>query len=172
MFKWANIGYSKHQISYHSWDSGMTTSQRWVWHIWVVISHLHVGKTLQLRHKERNGVSNHLRLVCLLNCWSRRRSNKTSKLRVTGLRAGNSPVTGEFPAQKTSNAEDVSVWWRHHEYNVFVYDCHAVYDREYFSLFVPLLSHFWLIHLLAYTCFLPTIFELCEATCVQSQQQL
>ena len=26
---------------------------------------------------------------------------------------GNSPVTGEFPAQKTSNAEDVSIWWRH-----------------------------------------------------------
>ena len=30
----------------------------------------------------------------------RRRSNKTSKHRVTGLCAGNSPVTGEFPAQR------------------------------------------------------------------------
>ena len=28
---------------------------------------------------------------------------KTSKFRVTGLWAGNSPVTGEFPAQKASN---------------------------------------------------------------------
>ena len=28
--------------------------------------------------------------------------------RVTGLCAGNSPVTGEFPAQMTSNAENVS----------------------------------------------------------------
>ena len=27
---------------------------------------------------------------------------------------GNSPVTGEFPAQKASNAENVSSWWRHH----------------------------------------------------------
>ena len=36
------------------------------------------------------------------------------KLRVTGLCAGNSPVTGEFPAQRTSNAENVSIWWRHH----------------------------------------------------------
>ena len=36
------------------------------------------------------------------------------KLRVTGLCEGNSPVTGEFPAQKTSNAENVSIWWRHH----------------------------------------------------------
>ena len=40
--------------------------------------------------------------------------NKTSKLRVTGLCAGNSPVTGEFPAQMASNVENVSIWWRHH----------------------------------------------------------
>ena len=30
---------------------------------------------------------------------------KTSKLRVTGLCEGNSPVTGEFPAQRASNLE-------------------------------------------------------------------
>ena len=41
---------------------------------------------------------------------------KTLKLRVTGLCAGNSPVTGEFPAQRASNAENVSIGWRHHEY--------------------------------------------------------
>ena len=39
---------------------------------------------------------------------------KTSKLRVTGLCAVNSPVSGEFPAQMASNAENVSIWWRHH----------------------------------------------------------
>ena len=39
---------------------------------------------------------------------------KTSKLRVTGLCAGNSPVTGEFPAQMASNVENVSIRWRHH----------------------------------------------------------
>ena len=32
------------------------------------------------------------------------RSKKTSKLRVTGLCVGNSPVTGEFPAQMAGNA--------------------------------------------------------------------
>ena len=32
------------------------------------------------------------------------------KLRVTGLCEGNSPVTGEFPAQRTSNPENVSIW--------------------------------------------------------------
>ena len=41
---------------------------------------------------------------------SRRRSKKTSKLRVTGLCEGNSPVTDEFPAQSASNAEKVSIW--------------------------------------------------------------
>ena len=40
---------------------------------------------------------------------------KTSKLRVTCLFEGNSPVTGEFPAQRASNAENVSIWWRHHD---------------------------------------------------------
>ena len=39
---------------------------------------------------------------------------KTSKLRVTGLCVGNSPVTGEFPSQRVSNAENVSIWRRHH----------------------------------------------------------
>ena len=28
--------------------------------------------------------------------------------------AGNSPVPGEFSAQMASNAENVSIWWRHH----------------------------------------------------------
>ena len=39
---------------------------------------------------------------------------KTSKLRPTGLGEENSPVTGKFPAQRASNAENVSIWWRHH----------------------------------------------------------
>ena len=37
----------------------------------------------------------------------RRRSRKTSMLRVTGLCEGNSPVTSEFPMQRASNAENV-----------------------------------------------------------------
>ena len=66
------------------------------------------------RHKGRDAVSNHQPHDCLLNRLIRSRSKKTSKLRVTGLRVGNSPVTGEFPAQMASNAESVSIWWRHH----------------------------------------------------------
>ena len=36
-------------------------------------------------------------------------------LRVTGLCVGNSPGTGEFPEQMASNAENVSISWRHHD---------------------------------------------------------
>ena len=76
-----------------------------------------IGTTLSLkwRHKERDDFSNHQPHHCLLNrlftCWS----TKASKLRVTGLCEGNSPMTGEFQAQRVSNAENVSIWWRHHD---------------------------------------------------------
>ena len=70
--------------------------------------------SFQWRHNGHDGVSNHQSTDCLLNRLFRHRSKKTSKLRVTGLCAGNSPVTGEFPAQRTSDAENVSIWWRHH----------------------------------------------------------
>ena len=64
----------------------------------------------------RAGVSNHQPHECLLNRLFRRRSKKTLKLRPTDLCAGNSPVTGEFPAQMASNAENISIWWRHHSH--------------------------------------------------------
>ena len=69
---------------------------------------------LQWRHNWHDSVPNHQPYDCLLNRLFRRRSKKTSKLRVTGLCAGNSPGTGEFPAQMASYAENVSIWWRHH----------------------------------------------------------
>ena len=61
---------------------------------------------LQWRHHGCDDVSNHQPHLCLLNRLFGRRSKK---LRVTGLCAGNSPVTGEFPAQMASNAEYVSI---------------------------------------------------------------
>ena len=56
--------------------------------------------TLQWHHNECDGVSNHQPHDCLLIHVFRRRSKNMSKLPVTGLCAGNSPVTGEFPAQR------------------------------------------------------------------------
>ena len=70
--------------------------------------------SLQWRHNECDGVSNHQPYDCLRNRLFRHRWKKASKLRVTGLCVGNSPVTDEFPAQMASNTEKVSIWWRHH----------------------------------------------------------
>ena len=81
-----------HDLRFKAW--GPTTSLRW-------------------RHNDWDGVSNHQPRDCLLNCSFRRRTKKTSKLRITGLCVGNSPGTGEFPAQMASYAENVSIWWRH-----------------------------------------------------------
>ena len=52
---------------------------------------------LQWRHSEPDCVSNHQSHDCLLNRLFRRRSKKISKLRVTGLCAGNSPGPVNFP---------------------------------------------------------------------------
>ena len=64
----------------------------------------HSTLPLQWRHNELDGVSTHQPRDCLLSSLLSRSSKKTSKFRVTGFCEGNSPVTGEFPAQRASNA--------------------------------------------------------------------
>ena len=66
------------------------------------------------RHLNGDGISNHQRLVCLRNRLFRRRSKKTPKLRVTGLCERKPLFTCGFPSRRASNAENVSIWWRHH----------------------------------------------------------
>ena len=88
--------------------------------------------TLQWRHNEHDSVSNHQPHDCLLNRLFGRKSKKTSKLRVTGLCAGNSPGTGEFPAQRASNAENISLWWRHH--GILSFPCNETTQLLRFSL--------------------------------------
>ena len=65
---------------------------------------------------------------------------------------GESPVTGEFPAQNVSNVENVSIWWRHHvlgisgnpEYFFFVSIAYAPVDQVYSNAInVLLLSHLY-----------------------------
>ena len=77
--------------------------------------------------------------------YSRRWSKKTSKFRVTGLCEGNSPVTGEFPAQRANNAENVTIWWRHHEIcSIERRDC-TVHPKNHVEglNFCPVLSGLW-----------------------------
>ena len=82
--------------------------KRLIWTIWTPMSS--VLKKADKLHLSLSG--SHLYHGCdIVKC----RSKKTSKLRVTGLCAGNSPVTSEFPAQRASNTENVSIWWRHHD---------------------------------------------------------
>ena len=67
---------------------------------------------LQWRHNERDGVSNHRRLDCLIAQLfvqaldQRKHQSSVSLAFVRG--------TGGFPSQRTSNAENVFIWWRHH----------------------------------------------------------
>ena len=52
--------------------------------------------TLKRRHNESDGFSNHQPHDFLHNRLFKAKVKETSKLRVTGLCEGNSPVTGEF----------------------------------------------------------------------------
>ena len=85
------------------------TCQIWMW---FKGSNSYICKIENVAYGEIN--SNHQPHHCLLNRLFRRRSKETSNLRVTVLCAGNSPGTGEFPAQMANYAENVSIWWRHH----------------------------------------------------------
>ena len=54
-------------------------------------------------------------LHCLTSdAWNCGQAAVIGTITSCGLYAGNLPVTSEFPAQKNSNAENVSNWWRHH----------------------------------------------------------
>ena len=69
-------------------------------------------------------LSNHRRIDCLFNRLFRLRSKKTSKLRVTGLCEGNSPVSGEFPhkgplARKMFPFDDVIMESKNCAYTLF-----------------------------------------------------
>ena len=69
---------------------------------------------IQCRHNGRESVSNHQLHDCLLNHLFRHRPKKTSKLRVTGLCAGNSPVNSphKWPVtRKKFPFDDVIMKW-------------------------------------------------------------
>ena len=107
-----------------SWNfvqQGKTSNFTFLWKDWMrTLSGLQVHSgncwwPLQWRHNGHDGVSNHQPHHCWLQFLFRLRSTITSKLRVTGLCVGNSPVTGEFLTQRASNLENVSIWWCHHD---------------------------------------------------------
>ena len=111
-----NISALYHLRAWH-WTCDMSVPGPMMIQHTICLHHLtSMRKSLQWRHNGCNIVSNHQPHDCFLNRVFNRRSKKTSHLRVTGLCAGNSPATGVFPAQMARNAEDVTIWWRHHDY--------------------------------------------------------
>ena len=75
---------------------------------------LNFTEPLQWRHNGLPGVSNHQPRDCLLNrLFSDQR--KLQKAPRHWPLCGEFTGTGEFPAQRASNAENVSIWWRHHD---------------------------------------------------------
>ena len=109
----------------------------------MLFRYTHNDSSLQWRDNGCDGVSNHQPRHCLLNHLFRRRSKKTSKFRVTGLCAGNSPVTDEFPAQMASNAENISLWWRHHGETKFDDIDHSSVTRVLAIKYIQSLWNLW-----------------------------
>ena len=62
---------------------------------------------------ERHGVSNHQPLDCLLSRLFRRRSKKTSQLRVIVWRIHRLPLNS--PHKGPAPREMFYIWWRHHD---------------------------------------------------------
>ena len=68
---------------------GITMTLSWVqWHLKSLVSRLFTQSFIQAQIKENIKAPRH---------WE-----------------GNSPVTGEFPTQRSINTENVSIWWRHY----------------------------------------------------------
>ena len=86
----------------------------WELHRNLDIAILYLGFLTKYRwhHNARDGVSHHRRPECLFNCLFRRSSTKTPRY---WLCERNLSVTDGFPSQTVSNAENVSIWRRHHK---------------------------------------------------------
>ena len=94
-------------------------------------------------HYNNDSVSNYRHLDYLLNRLFGRWSRKTSKLRVTGLCKRNSPVTGDYSAQRFSNTENVSIWKRQQDNQLRQYLCrHHCQISERLDSFKPIYRDF------------------------------
>ena len=130
----ANFGYSPNKYFFAFVDYFMKLYINWSWVIWRDTCCIFTGWKFETSNKIREKTqlsifSNtssrkipqslvaatlviHI-MLSLLNHYSYViMSAMTSQ--ITGLCEGNSPVTGEFPSQRASNADNVSHWWRHH----------------------------------------------------------
>ena len=86
---------------FHGIDIPVVTSHGWIAR--------NLSATLRWRHNDHSGVSNHQPHGCLLNrlfrCKSKKHQSSASLAFVREIHRG----------QMASYAENVSIWWRHHE---------------------------------------------------------
>ena len=87
----------------HAWRSNSS-----MWHTLYV-----TDAPQQLHHNERCGVWNHWRLYCLLPFVQAQIKENIKATRHWLLR-GDSNYDRCIPSQRASNAENFSIWWRHH----------------------------------------------------------
>ena len=104
-------------IKFDIWKKSVSGQHcsRW-WPSTVMQGHI----SFQWRH-DYDCVTNRRRLECLLKLLFKCRSKKPSKLHI--FCEGNSAATGEFPSQRTSNEENVFIWWRHYVGSVMEIVC-------------------------------------------------
>ena len=82
----------------------------------LICDQLEEATTLQRRHDERDGGSNHRSLDVLLSLSFKCTWTKTPNLHVIGL-SESRPVTDGFPSHRASNAENISIWWGRHDFS-------------------------------------------------------
>ena len=106
------------------YDSLLVASARMKqsWRIWV-----NPLMSLQWRHNECDGVSNHWRLEYLLYHLFRCRSKRASKLCAIGLCEGNPPVTSGFSSQRAHVMTSPS-WWNNNKTQKFTNYIHNSWD--------------------------------------------
>ena len=98
------------------WDTHRCPSQsvvrRDLWFYKHVVCHPPLPEitmnNITITWNERFGVLNHQKSNCLFSGLLR----LTTKLHITELCAGNSMMTGRFPAQRAYNGKNVSMLWR------------------------------------------------------------
>ena len=89
----------------------------------IISDRLFENSLSQRRHNECHGVSN-------------QRHKEDIKAPRHWPLCGEFTGTGEFPAQRASNAENVSIWWRHH-------DAHLTYSYFAYGLCVCVCMCVW-----------------------------
>ena len=118
---------------------------------YVVIIHTSRLRCKQIHYNDVMMSAMASQITILTIVYSRRRSKVTSRLLVTGFCEGNSPMTGEFPAQRASNAEKVSIWWRYRARAVVHPKQHSKKDTVIIQTYAPgkmtyTREYMWLYH--------------------------